>query len=275
MKSAVTAADVKHREEFKEFVISQSDKAYRPVLRRLYSSWETYAEQLFEEPMIPPYIILTPPSLPQAFGDYSQVSGFGGHSQIRIRPTLITGKHRLMKPGERYAEGRFLFVADVLLHETVHQYHQEVTGYTEESYKGHGTHFRDTCNEIGEKLGLAHVRVAKARGSEKHLPSCAQWPHCVRPKNYYHGAYIETKRKKTGEDFDEEIKAKRGALKKLIENERSGSVVTLIEAAKTFSRFWPDGSENEAVSILPDLDRGEKRRLIGFLRAAREINLDL
>jgi hypothetical protein len=48
MKSPVTAADVKHREEFKEFVISQSDKIYRPVLRRLYASWETYAEELFE-----------------------------------------------------------------------------------------------------------------------------------------------------------------------------------------------------------------------------------
>jgi hypothetical protein len=275
MKSPVTAADVKHREEFKEFVISQSDKIYRPVLRRLYASWETYAEELFEEPMIPPYIILTPPARPQALGDYSEVSGFGGHSQIRIRPTLLTGQHKALKSGHRYAEGRFLFVADVLLHETIHQYHQEVTGHTEDSYKGHGTHFRDTCNEIGEKLGLSSVRIAKARGSDKDLPSCAQWPHCVRPKNYYHGAYIETNGRKTGEDFDEEIKAKRAALKKLLENERSGSVITLIEAAKTFSRFWPDGTEDEALSLLPDLGRAKRKQLLAFLRAAREVDIDL
>src|SRR5262249_10626897 len=140
---------------------------------------------------------------------------------------------RKMKAGDRYAEGRFLFVADVLLHETLHQYAHEITGHTEDSYKGHGPHFRDLCNEIGaEALGLDPVRVAKARGAEKELPSCAQWPHCVRPKNYYHGAYIETDGKKTAKDFDEEIKAKRAALKKLLENERSGSVITLIEAAK-------------------------------------------
>jgi len=63
-----------------------------------------------------------------------------------IRPTLLTGHHKALRKGERYTEGRFLFVADVLLHETVHQYHQEVTGEDEDSYKGHGPAFRDTCN---------------------------------------------------------------------------------------------------------------------------------
>ncbi len=53
-----------HREEFQEFVISQSDKAYRPILHRLYVMWEKYAKYLLaEESMIPPYIMLASPSL--------------------------------------------------------------------------------------------------------------------------------------------------------------------------------------------------------------------
>jgi hypothetical protein len=142
----LTPADIKHRREFKEFVIDHADQAYKPILQQLYSLWEVYATDLLEEPMVPPYIMLSSPAQPQALGDFSPVSGFGGHSQIMIRPTLLTGKHKALKKGERYAEGRFLFIADVLLHETVHQYHQEVTGFAEDSYKGHGPNFRDTCN---------------------------------------------------------------------------------------------------------------------------------
>jgi hypothetical protein len=65
MKSRITASDIKHREEFQEFVISQSDKAYRPILRRLYFMWETYAKDLLAEAsMTPPYIMLASTSLP-------------------------------------------------------------------------------------------------------------------------------------------------------------------------------------------------------------------
>jgi hypothetical protein len=35
------------------------------------------------------------------------------------------------------------------------------------------------------------VRAAKARGKVKDLPSCAHWPHNVRPKGYYQGAVVE------------------------------------------------------------------------------------
>jgi|SRR5581483_9243548 len=275
MKTLVTAADVRHREDFKDFVIDEADKEYRPALRRLYFLWEQYAKSFFEDSMVPPYILLASPSLPQAFGDYSKVSGFGGHSQIRIRPTLLTGAHRAMKEGERYAKGRLLFVADVLLHETIHQYHHEVTGHPEDSYKGHGPAFRDVCNEIGEKLGLAPVRVAKARGPEKDLPSCAEWPHCVRPKNYYQGAYIPPAGKKGAKDFDDELSAKLAVLREMLKGDRSGSIVNLIEAAQSFARFWPEGTEADALSLLTDVDGQTKRKLAAFLRAAQEVSEDL
>jgi hypothetical protein len=106
---------------------------------------------------------------------------------------------------DRYAEGRLLFVGDVLLHETIHQYHHEVTGKTEDSYKGHGPHFRDTCNVIGKKLGLAQVRVAKARGKDKNFLSCADWPNCVRPRDYYRGPFVLDANKKGATEFDNKI----------------------------------------------------------------------
>jgi hypothetical protein len=35
------------------------------------------------------------------------------------------------------------------------------------------------------------VRSAKRRGPDKDRPSCAQWPHNVRPLDYYLGAVVE------------------------------------------------------------------------------------
>jgi len=116
-------------------------------------------------------------------------------------------------------------VADVLLHETVHQYHQEVTGEAEESYKGHGPAFRDTCNELGEQLGLPTVRVAKARGLEKDLPSCAHWPHNVRPTGYYKEAFITPEDQDRAGDIDAEAEADRRATQANLEQERSAALI--------------------------------------------------
>jgi hypothetical protein len=69
--------------------------------------------------------------------------------------------------------GRFRLVADVFLHETVHQWQHEVLGDLEDGYHGHGPKFRDQCNRIGALLGLPPVRTSKARGKDKALPSCA------------------------------------------------------------------------------------------------------
>jgi hypothetical protein len=65
----------------------------------------------------------------------------------------------------------------------------------EDGFHGHGPKFRDQCNRIGALLGLPPVRTSKARGKDKALPSCAQWPHCVRPADYYLGAYPAVRRK--------------------------------------------------------------------------------
>src|SRR5262249_59315907 len=97
--------------EFKAFVVGAAEAVYNRILGRLCGLWEAHTKDLLKEQMTPPYIMLSSPSRPQALGDFSPVSGFGGHSQIMIRPTLLTGHHKVLRKGERYAEGRFLFVA--------------------------------------------------------------------------------------------------------------------------------------------------------------------
>ena len=266
MAMTLTAADIKHREEFKEFVLRDSDAWYRPLLKWLYESWESYAKDLLECEMTPPYILLSPPARAQAIGDYGEVSSFGGHSQIRIRPTLFSGEHKLLRDGDEYEEGRALFIADVLLHEFVHQYQHEIDGEPEESYRGHGPRFAATCNRIGEKLSLPPVRVAKARGKDKDLPSCAQWPHCVRPAGYYLGAYVnDNDGELAGEGDGGEAEAES---KSKAEDERGRALLLLIKAALAVGKLWPEGSEGEALAVLPDADA---ERLSALLRAAREL----
>jgi len=60
-----------------------------------------------------------------------------------------------------------------------------------------------------------------------------------------------------------------------LEDEHGGLAITLTEAAKAFSRFWPAETENEALSVIPDLGRADRKRLLSFLSASREIDIDL
>jgi hypothetical protein len=188
-------ADVIHRKAYQEFVLSEAHPWYQEHLGRLYSFWHIWNQGYFDGALVTPYVMFAVPRCPQALGDYSRVSGFGGHGQVRLRPSLLTGTHPSVRGGGQYAEGRFLFVADVFLHETVHQWQHEVLADLEDGYHGHGPKFRDQCNRIGALLGLPPVRTSKARGKDKALPSCAYWPHCVRPAEYYQGAYVIERRK--------------------------------------------------------------------------------
>ena len=80
------------------------------------------------------------------------VSSWG--SRLGIRPSLLSGAHPRMLAGSGDARGRYLFAADVLLHECIHQWQMEITGQTEGSYHGHGPSFARKANEIGAALGL-------------------------------------------------------------------------------------------------------------------------
>jgi hypothetical protein len=178
--------DVEHREDFRRFVLDDAEPWHREHLGQLYQQWDRCNELYFDGALVPPYILLTEPPGPRTYADCGTVSGFGGRSQIRIRPSLLAGTHPHLR-GD--AEGRRRFVADVLLHETIHQWQQELSGQTEQAWHGHGPAFRDRANAIGGAMGLGPVRTAKRRGAQRALPSCACWPYCVRTPDYYLGAY--------------------------------------------------------------------------------------
>jgi len=183
----IRKADINHRKQFEKFVLKDGN----PTVSKLIHLWNYWNKEFFDNAFKAcPIILLAEPSKPSRLGDYSPIGAYGSRSQIRIRPSLLSGTHPHTLPGKEYEKGRFLFVADVCLHETIHLWQDEVMGDLEDSYHGHGILFRDKCNEIGEKLGLPPVRTCKKRGKDAELPSCSHFPHNVRPPDYYQGAYV-------------------------------------------------------------------------------------
>jgi SprT-like family len=178
-----------HRERFVDFVQNEAEPWHREHLGRLYGLWQDWNARHYESVMVPPIIVLNEPGTPQLYGSCGPVSGWGAKSEIRIRPSLLRGTHPHLQAGERFEPGRRRFVDDVLLHEMIHQWQQEISGLRDEAYHGHGPAFRDVCNRIGAELGVPPVRTCKQRGADAHLPSCSQWPHNVRPPEHYQGAY--------------------------------------------------------------------------------------
>jgi hypothetical protein len=161
--------------------------------------WAGYNRDYFAGVLVPPYLLLDEPSEPATLGQYAPAGGLIRQPQIMIRPSLLAGTHpgwpkpsEIREPGQRTirvtrvpVEYRRRLVADVLLHECIHQWQHETTEQTEDSYHGHGPGFRDKANEIGARLGLPPVRTGKKRGPDRDLPSCSYWPHIVRPGEHY------------------------------------------------------------------------------------------
>ena len=205
IRETLNERDVQHRIEFARYATEDAASDWhRTLLDRLYGLWDSINGDHFRGVCIKPHILLAEPKTPRALGDHAPVSGWGSKNQIRLRPSLLDGTHKLLRPGDVFAEGRMRYVEDVLLHESVHQYCDEALHADEKSYKGHGPVFAGECNRIGEALGLAPVRPAKARGKLKDRPSCAQWPHNVRPADYYLGALADPARDQEDDDGDDE-----------------------------------------------------------------------
>lgn len=188
---ALPAADVALRTTIRDYAVSQGEPWHRGHLTRLYGLWDAINARWFEGELTVPVITLAEPSTPNRYGQCGTVSAHGCRSEIRIRPSLLAGTHpHITGPGP----GADRFGDDILIHEVIHQWQQELTGERDGAYHGHGPTFRDRCNLIGADLGLNPVRVAKKRGRDADLPSCSQWPTCVRPDDYYLGAYVPASR---------------------------------------------------------------------------------
>jgi len=179
---------ISHRNSFEGFVTDGAEGPVAEFVKQLFTEWHNYNEKYFYGKMIVPYINLAQNFTTKRVGEFAPSSSWGGKSEIRIRPTLFTGKHPMIHTGAPM-EGRKRYMFDILLHESIHQYCQEILGDPEASYKGHGPVFKSECNRISGLMGLTGlVRDCKARGKNRDLPGCQYWPHCVRPDDYYMGA---------------------------------------------------------------------------------------
>jgi hypothetical protein len=155
-------------------------------LRRLLEVWADANARWYASVLTQPVVLLTPPSGVRVYGDTATVGSYGEPTEIRIRPSLLEGTHPHMVHGSGDPEGLFLFAADVLLHEQIHQWQMDILKEAELSYHGHGPKFTDQANAIGHDLGLPAVVTRNRKGS-KH-PLASEWPHNVRPPDYYRGA---------------------------------------------------------------------------------------
>jgi hypothetical protein len=151
--------------------------------------------------MVQPIIEIDSVSTLKTMGEYVSKTSSGLTGKITIKESIVSGRYLHLNLGaDSTGEGHKRFVLDILLHEMVHQFTQEIIGKSELSYSGHGPIFKEQCNRIGEIIGLPPVRDCKRRGRYAELPSCAHWPQNVRPADYYKGVY-ESKESNWGSEY--------------------------------------------------------------------------
>lgn len=159
--------------------------------QELYLKWHEYKRTYFDDaPMVQPIIEIDSVSTLKTMGEYAIKTGSGLTGKITIKESIVSGRYLHLNLGaDPTGEGHKRFVLDILLHEMVHQFIHEILGKSEPSYSGHGPVFKEQCNRIGDIIGLPLVRDCKRRGRYAELPSCAHWPHNVRPIDYYKAVY--------------------------------------------------------------------------------------
>jgi len=148
------------------------------VARDLYAAFEQFNARFFDCGLGSPLVLITNAASSRTLGDYIARDVHGLESRIRIAPAAVK-------------RGQF-FAFDVLLHEMIHAWQQEIVGDRELGYRGHGPKFAAECTRIGALLGMPPVGVKGRDG----LPDCAHWPMCVRPEGYYPEPYKPSKRAK-------------------------------------------------------------------------------
>ena len=186
-------------------VVAQSGEL---AAQELYSAFQAYNKAHFAGKLAAPLVLIMTARTPRTLGDYIAKDIHGLESRIRIAPMAL-------KRG-------MAFALDVLLHEMVHAWQEEIDGNGEDGYRGHGPRFAYMCNKIGAQLGLPPVGVKGRDG----LPDCKHWPENVRPAGYYPEPFVAPTRKKPApapepeESGDSEPapepKGKRGALGKVL-----------------------------------------------------------
>jgi hypothetical protein len=97
----------------------------------------------------------------------------------------------------------------------------------------------------------------------------------VRPTGYYKGAFIRAEDQDRTGDIDAEAEDDRRASQANVEKERAAALIALAASVRRFRRVWPEGTDDTVANIMPSLDRTDRRRLMAFLRAARDLDIEL
>lgn len=171
------------RRRYLRFAIEHAEPVYRELLDDLYGKWRQYNRGYFDGRLKPPHLTVGRVA-PRSLAFCKPLTDWGGQLQITISEALALGRHRIVM-NSWPAPGTKRFLHDVLLHETVHQLHYEVTGKIETGSRGHGRHFAETCNEIGTVLNLPLVIPRRRGATDAGKPVCNHWPHNVRPDDFY------------------------------------------------------------------------------------------
>lgn len=154
--------------------LTKTPRPYRRHLRRLYRLWAKWNAKFFAGKLAVPKIVLARSDAGRAVGSCGATSDPGCRSQIRLQRSLLGATP------SRDTTPSYRLVAEVLLHEMVHQWGREVASPEETGWRKHGVDFCAKCNEIGRQLRLLPVSTAHAAGQNRALPSCARWPHNAR-----------------------------------------------------------------------------------------------
>lgn len=160
--------------------LKRTPHRYRRHLRRLYRLWAKWNDKFFAGKLAIPQIVLTQPSRARAIGSCGATTDPGCRSQIRLQRSLLGKLPPADGTPSAAATPNYRLVAEVLLHEMVHQWGREVATQGEPGWRRHGTAFCAKCNEIGRQLRLLPVRTACEAGNKSTLASCARWPHNAR-----------------------------------------------------------------------------------------------
>jgi hypothetical protein len=159
--------------------LRRTQAKYRRALQWLYCLWEKWNHRFFAGRLSMPQILLDRFKDSNRCGSCGPSTCPGARSRIRLRLSLLTGPS-IAPPGRNRTRRRYRLLAEVLLHEMVHQWRREVVDDDDRRWQDHGAAFCRKCNEIGRELKLLPVQSDLESREGSPLPSCARWPHNAR-----------------------------------------------------------------------------------------------
>jgi hypothetical protein len=149
----------------------------------LAGMWASFNRQFFEDQLLRPSLYLDGKFAPELLGNCWPLRT--GRAILSVNAGLYTGSHPVVNP-RAAVEGRFALIADVVLHEMIHQW-QLQTRRLDRSHGGHGPNFCAKCNDIGAALLLPRVTHGYWK-LDRRVALCDHWPLNVRSGDHYRGA---------------------------------------------------------------------------------------